>query len=115
MRLRIAFTSMGYSGVMKLMIGFSFGVAAGMFVSSKMAERDRAQLAARTSSAVRRATDAVKDSALGEAVASNTAKVTSAASERAADAVDAVGTRTATVIQSDSNAADEMDHHAATN
>lgn len=98
---------------MKLMIGFSFGVATGMFVAAKMGERDRAQLASRASSAVRRVTETVKDSALGEAVASNTAKVTSAASERAAEAVDAAGSRAATAIQSDVDAADEQ-HQPAT-
>lgn len=100
---------------MKLMIGFSLGVGAGMFIASKMAERDRVQLAARTSSAVRRATDTVKDSALAEAVASNTAKVTNAASERVAEAVDAAGSRAATAIQSDSNVVDDQNHHPAIN
>ena len=99
---------------MKLMIGFSFGVAAGMFVATKMSERDRAQLASRASSAVRRASETVKDSALGEAVASNTAKVTGAASDRAADVVDAAGSRAATAIQPDVDVADEQHHQPAT-
>lgn len=98
---------------MKLMIGFSLGVGAGIFIASKMAERDRAQLASRTSSAVRRATDTVKESALAEAVASNTAKVTNAASERVAEVVDAAGSRAATAIQPDGNAADDQNHHSA--
>ena len=91
---------------MKLMIGFSAGVVTGMYISSKMNERQRAQLAARTSAAVRQTADAVKESSIAASVSSNVAKVTNAASERVADAVDDAGSRVATAVESDGSADD---------
>jgi len=86
----------GYHAAMKMMIGFTAGVATGLYVSSNMSQRQRTQLAARTSSTLRRTTDAVKDSTVGESVANNVAKVTSAAGDRVADAVDDADGRAAT-------------------
>ena len=87
---------------MKTMIGFTAGVATGMYVSSKMSQHQRTQLAARTAATVRRTASAVKDSTVGESVADNVAKVTDAASERVADAIDDVGARAANAVQADS-------------
>ena len=87
---------------MKMMIGFTAGVATGMYVSSKMSQHQRTQLAARTAATVRRTASAVKDSTVGESVADNVAKVTDAASERGADAIDDVAARAANSVQADS-------------
>ena len=105
----------GYRSVMKLMIGFSAGVVTGMYLSSKMTERQRNQLAARTSAAVRHTTESVKESSIGESLASNVAKVTSAAGERVADAVDDAGRRVASAVESTGAAATHVprDQHTA--
>jgi len=87
---------------MKMMIGFTAGVATGMYVSSELSQHQRIQLAAHTSAAVRRTASAVKDSAGGESVADSVAKVTDAASERVAEAVDDAGGRAASALQADS-------------
>jgi len=87
---------------MKMMIGFTAGVATGMYVSSELSQHQRIQLAAHTSAAVRRTASAVKDSAGGESVADNVAKVTDAASERVAEVVDDAGGRAASALQADS-------------
>ena len=99
---------------MKMMIGFTAGVATGMYVSSKMSQHQRNQLAAHTSATVRRTASAVKDSAVGESVADNLAKVTDAASERVAEAVDDAGGRAANALQADSAGEHRVVAEAAT-
>ena len=88
---------------MTMMIGFSAGVATGMYVSSKMSQHQRTQLAARTSATLRRTTSAMKDSTVGESVVDNVAKVANAASERVAEAIDDAGGRAASAVQADSD------------
>ena len=104
----------GYDDAMKLTIGFSAGVATGMYISSKMSERQRTQLASRTSKTLRRTTEAVKESIVGESVATNVAKITNAASERVADAVDDAGERVATAVEANGVDEHHRDHHTAT-
>jgi len=104
----------GYDDVMKMMIRFSAGVATGMYISSKMTERQRTQLAARSSKTLRRTTEAVKESTVGESVATNVAKITNAASERFADAVDDAGERATTAVEANGAEEHHRDHHAAT-
>jgi gas vesicle protein len=104
----------GYCGAMRMMIGFTAGVATGMYVSSRMSQRQRAQLATRTSTTLRRTTDAVKESTVGESVSTNVAKVTNAASERVAEAVDDAGERVATAVESNGVDEHQRDTHAAT-
>lgn len=108
----MVFASIGYHGAMKMMIGFSAGVATGMYIATKMSDRQRTQLAERTASALRRTTHSVKESTVGESIASNAAKVTNAASERVAEAVDTVGTRAATAVDPDGEMVTEHEHHS---
>jgi poly-gamma-glutamate capsule biosynthesis protein CapA/YwtB (metallophosphatase superfamily) len=99
---------------MKTMIGFSAGVATGMYLSSKMSERQRTQLATRTSKTLRRTTEAVRESTAGESIANTVSKVTNAASEHVAETVDDAGARAAAAVET--NGADEhhRDHQTAT-
>lgn len=99
---------------MKVTIGFTAGVATGMYVSSKMSQHQRTQLAVRTSATLRRATSALKESTVGESVADNVAKVTNAASERVAEAIDDAGGRAASAVQADSADEHRVDAHTAT-
>ena len=91
----------GYRGEMKPIIGFTAGVATGMYVSSKMSQRQRTQLAARNAATVRRTASAVKDSNVCESVAGSVVNVTDAASERVADAIDDAGARAANAVQAE--------------
>ena len=99
---------------MKMMSGFTAGVATGLYVSSKMSQHQRTQLAARTAATVRRTASAVKDSTVGESVADNVTKVTDAASERVVDAIDDVGARAANAVQADSASEHRLDAETTT-
>ena len=103
----------GYHAAMKLMIGFSAGVATGMYISSKMSEQQRTKLATRTSKTLRRTTEAVKESSVGESVVTNVAKITNAAGERVADAVDGAGERATSAVEANGAEEHHRDHHAS--
>jgi len=103
----------GYDDAMKLMIGFSAGVATGMYISSKMSEQQRTKLATRTSKTLRRTTVAVKESTVGESVVTNVAKITNAAGERVADAVDGAGERATSAVEANGAEEHHRDHHAS--
>ncbi len=89
---------------MKLMIGFVAGVAVGGYLASQMSEDQRSQVAARTSGAMRQAGDRVKESGVGQAVADNASKVTTAASDRVTGVVDSAGDSVADAVGPDGTA-----------
>jgi hypothetical protein len=82
---------------MKLMIGFIAGVVVGGYLATNTTEEQRAK----ASDAASKATQRVQQSTVGRSVAENVSRVTSAASDRTADAVDAAGDTITGAIEPD--------------
>jgi len=98
---------------MKMMMGFSAGVAAGIYISNKMSERQRTQIATRTSTVFPGTTDSAAKPLIGEPAVGNITKVADAASERIIDVVDSAGTSASAAVEGRDRSEHPQELHAA--